>query len=57
MTETAWTDASARYIVGWIDVANKAGTQAVQFGVIADGHIRPLKLPKNMNPADVAIAL
>jgi hypothetical protein len=57
MTEMAWTDASARYIFGWIDVSNKAGTQAVQFGVIADGHIRPLKLPKNMNPADVAIAL
>jgi hypothetical protein len=55
VTLVAWTDASARYIVGDIDVYDKAGTQAVQLGVITDGHIRPLKLPKNVNPTYVGV--
>ncbi len=46
----------ARFIVGrQIDVADKGGTQAVQLGVIADGRIRPLKLPKNVNPTYVGV--
>jgi hypothetical protein len=50
LTTVGWTDPSARYIVGDIDVYNKAGTQAVQLGVITDGHIRLLKLPKSVSP-------
>lgn len=47
-----WTDASATEIVGavQIDLANEGGKQTGQLGVITDGHIRLLKLPKSVSP-------
>jgi hypothetical protein len=46
-----WTDDSAAEIIGAIqtDVANEGGKQAGRVGVITDGHIRPLKLSKNVS--------
>lgn len=45
-----WTDDSARYIIGEtvINVANQGGKQAAQLGVISNGHIRLLEIPKSM---------
>jgi len=54
-----WTDSSATSIIGLteIDVSNEGGKQAAQLGVITDGHIRLLKLPKSMSPVfDVTAA-
>ena len=47
-----WTDASATEIIGAteIDVADEGGKQTGQLGVITDGHIRLLKLPKSVSP-------
>jgi hypothetical protein len=52
LSSPLWTDASATEIIGatQIDVANEGGRQAGQIGVIADGHIRLLKLPKSVSP-------
>jgi hypothetical protein len=47
-----WTNASATEIIGatQIDIGNQGGKQAGQLGVITDGHIRLLKLPKSVSP-------
>ena len=47
-----WTNASATEIIGatQIDIANQGGKQAGQLGVITDGHIHLLKLPKSVSP-------
>jgi hypothetical protein len=53
LTSVLWTDSSASSIIGAteIDIANEGGKQAGQLGVITDGHIRLLKLPKSVSPA------
>jgi hypothetical protein len=50
MTFVQWTNASATEIIGAteIDVANEGGKQVNQLGVITDGHIRLLRLPKSV---------
>jgi hypothetical protein len=53
LTGVLWTDASARYVIGEIDVSNERGVQAAQLGLITDGGIRPLKLPKGVSPTYV----
>jgi hypothetical protein len=52
LTSVLWTDAAASTIIGAVqtDVANQGGKQAGQLGVITDGHIRLLKLPKSVSP-------
>jgi len=52
LSSVLWTDASATEIIGatQIDIANQGGRQAGQIGVITDGHIRLLKLPKSVSP-------
>jgi hypothetical protein len=52
LSSVLWTDASATEIIGatQIDIANQGGKQAGQLGVITDGHIRLLKLPKSVSP-------
>jgi len=52
LSSVLWTDASATEIIGatQIDIANQGGKQAGQLGVITDGRIRPLKLPKSVSP-------
>jgi hypothetical protein len=47
-----WTNASGTEIIGAtaIDVANQGGKQTGQLGVITDGNIRLLKLPKSVSP-------
>jgi hypothetical protein len=47
-----WTNASGTEIIGAtaIDVADEGGKQTGQLGVITDGHIRLLKLPKSVSP-------
>ena len=49
-----WTDASATEIIGAteINVDNEGGKQTGQLGVITDGHIRLLKLPKSVYQTD-----
>jgi hypothetical protein len=46
-----WTNASATEIIGatQINVANEGGKAASQLGVITDGHIRLLTLPKSVS--------
>jgi hypothetical protein len=58
ISDLLWTGSSASSIVGKtvINVADQGGRQAGQLGVISDGHIRLFKLPKNVSPADYAIA-
>jgi hypothetical protein len=50
--DVPWTNASATEIIGSteINIANQGGKQAGQIGVITDGHIRLLKLPKIVPP-------
>jgi hypothetical protein len=45
-----WMNASGTEMIGAteIDVANQGGKQVNQIGVIADGHIHPLRVPKSV---------
>jgi hypothetical protein len=45
-----WMNPSGTEIIGAtvIDLANQGGKQVNQIGVIADGHIRPLRVPKSV---------
>jgi hypothetical protein len=54
LSSVLWTDASATSIIGAteINVDNGGARQAGQLGVITDGHIRLLKLPKSVSPTD-----
>ena len=47
-TEVLWTDASAEYVIGAleIDVANQGGQQTGRLGVIIDGRLRLLPMAK-----------
>jgi hypothetical protein len=49
-----WTDASGTSIIGAteINVAQGSGKRTGQLGVISEGHIRLLKLPKSVSPTD-----
>jgi hypothetical protein len=48
-----WTDASARYVIGATEInLSSRAKHAGQLGVIADGHISPLKLPGSVSPTD-----
>jgi hypothetical protein len=52
-----WTDTSGNSIIGviYINPGNEGGKQAVQVGVITDGHLRPLKIAKSVSsPWDYA---
>jgi hypothetical protein len=46
-----WTDASATSVIGatQINVGNPGGKQATKLGVISDGHIRLLTLPRSVS--------
>ena len=45
-----WTDASARYVIGATEVnPSSADTHTGELGVITDGHISLLKLPKSVS--------
>lgn len=48
LAEVLWTDASAKYVIGAleIDVANQGGQQTGRLGVIIDGRLRPLPMAK-----------
>jgi hypothetical protein len=50
LNEVLWMNASGTEIIGAtvIDLANQGGKQVNQIGVIADGHIRPLRVPKSV---------
>jgi hypothetical protein len=50
INEVLWMNASGTEMIGAteIDVANEGGTQVNQIGVIADGHIHPLRVPKSV---------
>ena len=52
-----WTDDSARYIIGTtvINVANQGGKQAVQLGVISNGHIHLLEISKSVSEGNYVI--
>jgi hypothetical protein len=47
-------NASATEIIGAteIDLGNEGGKQTGQLGVITDGRVRLLKLPKSVSPTD-----
>jgi hypothetical protein len=53
ISEVLWMNASGTEIIGstQTDIANEGGEHAGQVGVISDGHIRLLKLPKSV-PSD-----
>jgi hypothetical protein len=53
-TFVLWTDTSARSIIGATEVnlTQESGKQSGQLGVISDGRIRLLKLPKSVSPTD-----
>lgn len=48
LTEVLWTDASAKYVIGAleIDMANQGGWQISRLGVIIDGRLHPLPMAK-----------
>jgi hypothetical protein len=50
LNEVLWMNASGTEIIGAtvIDLANQGGKQVIQIGVIAGGHIRPLRVPKSV---------
>jgi len=50
LNQVLWMNASGTEIIGAtvIDLANQGGKQVIQIGVIADGHIRPLRAPKSV---------
>jgi hypothetical protein len=52
ISRVLWMNASGTEIIGstQIDIANEGGKHAGQVGVITDGHIRLLKLPKSVPP-------
>ena len=52
-TEVLWTDASAKYVIGAleIDVANQGGPQTGRLGVIIDGRLRLLPMAKALPAA------
>ena len=54
LTDVLWSDSSASSIVGAteINLEDQGGQQSGQLGVITDGHLRPLKLPKSVSPLD-----
>jgi hypothetical protein len=52
LNQVVWMNASGTEIIGAtvIDLANQGGKQVNQIGVIADGHIRLLRVPKSVPP-------
>jgi hypothetical protein len=49
-----WTDASATSIIGAteINAGSEGAKLSAQLGVITNGHIRLLTLPKSVSPTD-----
>jgi hypothetical protein len=54
LSSVLWTDFAAKDVIGVteIDVLIQGGKQTDQLGVITGGHIRLLKLPESVSPAD-----